>query len=229
MTSNKYHHGDLKNALIQAGVEILANEGVGGLSLRKVAKKAGVSHSAPYAHFSDKQALLAAISTEGHVRINKKISIIVEHFLDDPLRQLVEAAWTYLDFGLDDPDLFRITFSGVVEREQDYPALVEMTRKNFQLIRSIVAQCQSIGVFGSGDEDMLALSVWGTVHGLVSLIQQGQVSRAVLNRYTPRQLILFTLDRITQVRIDPQAFPLSPGVQVKSHQAMTKSDHTRTK
>ena len=53
MTTKKYHHGDLKNALIQAGVEILSKEGIGGLSLRKVALEAGVSHAAPYAHFAD--------------------------------------------------------------------------------------------------------------------------------------------------------------------------------
>jgi AcrR family transcriptional regulator len=62
MTETTYHHGDLKNALIQAGMEILAEEGLGSLSLRKVAKQAGVSHAAPYAHFNDKQALIAAIS-----------------------------------------------------------------------------------------------------------------------------------------------------------------------
>ena len=65
MAKKQYHHGDLKNALIHAGIAILAKEGVGGLSLRKVAARAGVSHAAPYAHFADKQALIAAISTEG--------------------------------------------------------------------------------------------------------------------------------------------------------------------
>ena len=56
-----YHHGDLKNALIKAGADILSKEGVSALSLRKVAHKAGVSHAAPYAHFADKQALIAAM------------------------------------------------------------------------------------------------------------------------------------------------------------------------
>ena len=65
MRRKTYHHGDLKNALIKAGVEILSQEGVEGLSLRKVAQRAGVSHNAPYSHFPDKQSLIAAISTEG--------------------------------------------------------------------------------------------------------------------------------------------------------------------
>ena len=202
MENKTYHHGDLKNALIKAGVEILASEGLDGLSLRKVAKQAGVSHSAPYAHFADKQALIAAIATQGHIQIYEQISKIVEKYPDDPLKQLVETACAYLDFGLDEPDLFQITFSGVVEGEGDYPALVEMTGKNFEAVRQISGRCQAAGIFSPGPDDLLALSVWGAVHGLISLLQHGQVSSAVLARCTPRQLLLHSLDQMTQVPLD---------------------------
>lgn len=206
MESNSYHHGDLKNALIKAGVEILTKEGLDGLSLRKVAKKAGVSHSAPYAHFPDKQALIAAIATEGHNQIFAKINSILDQYPDAPLKQLVKTACAYLDFGMEEPDLFRITFSGVVEHERDYPALVEMTGKNFALIMGIVLRCKEVGIFGPEPEDLLAQGLWGSVHGMISLIQQRQVSSSVLNKYTPRELIYFTLHRMTQVEIDPQDF-----------------------
>ena len=201
MTETSYHHGDLKNALIQAGVEILAEEGLRSLTLRKVAKQAGVSHAAPYSHFKDKQALIAAISTEGHLQIHKKISLILENLPDDPQRQLIETAYAYLDFGLDEADLFRITFSGVVERERDYPALVEAAHKNFDMIRQIAAACRDAGIFSDAPDELLAQSLWAAVHGLISLLQQGQVSSAVLDRYSPRQLLLFTLDQITKVDI----------------------------
>jgi AcrR family transcriptional regulator len=204
MVSNSYHHGDLKNALIKVGVELLTKEGISGLSLRKVAKKAGVSHSAPYAHFSDKQALIAAISTEGHTQIYEKIIAIIEKYPDDPLRQLVETACAYLNFGMDEPDLFRITFSGVVEQEKDYPALVEITQKNFSLIKDIVIRCREIGIFKQEPDDLLAQGLWSAIHGVVSLVQQGQVSSSVLNQYTPRDLIFFTLNQMTQIEIDPQ-------------------------
>src|SRR5512136_2974044 len=133
MPRTNYHHGDLKNALIEAGIEILSKEGVNGLSLRKVARKAGVSHAAPYAHFADKQALIAAISTEGYRRLNERIGAARQQYLGDPLRQLVEGAWAYVEFALNDPAHFRITLSGVVEKGKDYPALMEMAGKSFAL------------------------------------------------------------------------------------------------
>src|SRR5512137_1178135 len=100
MKRKSYHHGDLKNALIKAGIEILSKEGVGALSLRKVAQKAGVSHAAPYAHFADKQALIAAISTEGYKKLYDQIAQVAEQYRSDPLRRLVEVCWAYVQFAL---------------------------------------------------------------------------------------------------------------------------------
>ena len=209
MTRKNYHHGDLKNALIQAGIDILAKEGVGGLSLRKAARKAGVSHAAPYAHFADKQALIAAISTEGHKVIYEKILEVLEKHPDDPLRQLVEIAWAYVEFGIQQPDHFRITFSGAVEKERDYPALVEMTVKNFALVRQLVARCQAAGILEAGDPDLVAVGVWGLVHGFVSLIQEGQVSHTVLSQHSLREMLLLTLSQISRVKIEVGEFSRS--------------------
>ncbi len=131
MPRKTYHHGDLKNALIKAGVDILAKEGVAGLSLRKVAQKAGVSHTAPYAHFTDKQALIAAISTEGFRMLYEQLTAVRMKYQDDPRRQLVEAAWAYVQFAQNEPAHFRVAFSSAVEHEKDYPALLEMIRKSY--------------------------------------------------------------------------------------------------
>ena len=88
MPPKKYHHGDLKNALIKAGIEILSKEGIGELSLRKVAQHAGVSHSAPYSHFPDKQSLIAAISTEGLHQLYAELDTAISAFSKNPSRQL---------------------------------------------------------------------------------------------------------------------------------------------
>jgi AcrR family transcriptional regulator len=203
MPKKKYHHGDLKNALIKAGVDILGKDGVAGLSLRKVAQKAGVSHAAPYAHFADKQALIAAISTEGYQKLFDQLVAVREKYQDDPRRQLVEAAWAYVQFAQTDPAHFRVTFSSAVEHEKDYPALVEMTGKTFGEVVGIVEACQASGLLRSGPVDMLAVSVWSIVHGFASLLIEGQISHTVLDRMTVRELLISTLNQITLVPLIP--------------------------
>lgn len=199
MSEKSYHHGDLKNALIEAGIEILAEKGVGGLSLREAARKAGVSHAAPYAHFADKQALLAAIATDGHQKLYTRIAGVLEQYAGDPLRQLVEMAWSYTAFGLEEADHFRIMFAGVVEKERDYPALVEMTARNFGLVRQLVERCQAAGILAPGDPDLATVGVWGLVHGFVSLLLEGQISHSVTDRFSPRVLLVAALGQIVRV------------------------------
>ena len=192
-----YHHGDLKNALIKAGVEILAKEGVSGLSLRKVASKAGVSHAAPYSHFADKQALIAAISTEGFRQLYERVSAVAEEHKAKPSRQLIEAAWTYVQFALDDRDRFKVMFSGVLEKEKEYPEFVAESQRNFQLVKMIVEANQAAGVLSSGPSDLAALSAWGIVHGFILLLLEGQISHTILERASLRELVEFQLKQIT--------------------------------
>ena len=201
-----YHHGDLKNALIKAGADILSREGVSALSLRKVAQKAGVSHAAPYAHFTDKQALIAAISTEGYKKLYEKIAQVAEQYRSDPLRRLVEASWAYVQFALDEPDHFKVTLSGMIEQEQDYPAFVETARQTFSLVVEIVTQCQQAGILRTGDSVLTAVSVWALIHGFVTLLLENQVSHTVLDRYSVRGMFIFTLNQITLVELDAITF-----------------------
>jgi AcrR family transcriptional regulator len=191
-----YHHGDLKNALITAGVEILAKDGVSGLSLRKVASRAGVSHTAPYSHFADKQALIAAISTEGFRQLYERVSAVVEEYKTTPSRQLIEVAWAYVQFALDDRDRFKVMFSGVLEKEKEYPEFVAESQRNFQLVKMTVEANQAAGVLRSGPSDLAALSAWGIIHGFVMLLLEGQIPHAVLEQKSLRELVEFQLGQI---------------------------------
>ena len=206
MSEKTYHHGDLKNALIQAGIKILAEEGIEGFSLRKVAREAGVTHSAPYAHFADKQAMIAAISTDGYRKVYERINAVMDQFPDDPLRQFIETAWVYVSFGFDEPDHFKITFSGSVEREREYPALVEMTGKTFDALRQLIIRCQQAGLIDKGEPDLAAVTMWGFAHGFVYLIQESMVSHTVTNRYSKREMFILSLNHLLKKPLthDPQ-------------------------
>ena len=84
---SSYHHGDLKKALIDSGVEILSEKGIKNLSLREAARRAGVSHTAPYRHFEDKDALLAAIAEEGFLRLIQKLEAGIAKYPNNPLQR----------------------------------------------------------------------------------------------------------------------------------------------
>jgi AcrR family transcriptional regulator len=210
MPDQKYHHGDLKNALIQAGVEILSQEGTAGLSLRKVALRAGVSHSAPYSHFPDKQSLIAAISTEGFKQLYAELDASISSYPNDPKRQLQEGAWAYAQFAMNHSDTFKIMFSGVLEKEKQYPAFVEISHKTFELVVDVVRACQGAGVLRSVRSippEMTAVAVWGQIHGIISLMLEGQISRTLLDRFEIRDIVLFAIDQILITPTVPKSPP----------------------
>lgn len=201
MVEKSYHHGDLKNALIQAGIELLAREGVHAFSLRKVAARAGVSHTAPYSHFADKQALIAAISTEGYRKVQARVGAVLAEYGQDALQLLARTAWAYAQFALQEPDHFKITFSGVVEKEKAYPTLVQAAAETFGLLTQVVSRCQADGVLRPGPLDLTAVALWGAIHGLVTLTLEGQVSHTITESCTRQQMLIYALAEMTLVPI----------------------------
>lgn len=196
MPQKSYHHGDLKNALIKAGVEILSQEGIEGLSLRKVAQRAGVSHSAPYSHFPDKQSLIAAISTEGFNQLYNELDAAISAHPKNAKQQLQESALAYVQFALNHTDTFKIMFSGVLEKEKEYPAFVEISYKTFQRVVDVVKACQDAGLLRSASAEMMAVAVWGQVHGIISLALEGQISHSVLDYHKIEDVVSFAIEQM---------------------------------
>jgi len=174
MKKTAYHHGNLKETLISASLEILSEKGIGGLSLRNVAKRIGVSHTAPYNHFSDKQALLAAISTAGHEQLYRLLLDTFEESKAPPKNTIPEIAWAYLQFALNNPSQFKLMFSGALEEERNHPAFEEVTRKTIALFEEIIVFCQNKGQLPGGSVDGLAIKLWSTVHGFTTLMLENQ-------------------------------------------------------
>jgi AcrR family transcriptional regulator len=216
MPTRSYHHGDLKNALIDAGVKILKREGLAGLGLRNVAKEAGVSHSALYAHFVDKQALIAAISTEGLKQLFSAIEKSLAAHREDPATLLVEISQDYLRFALDEPDRFKLMYSSVMDKERDFPDFVDYTHRTFEKYVEVIALCQGAGVLRPGPAELCALSLWAAVHGMVMLALENQVPHALLDGYKLGEILLFSLNQFALVPLEagkPASAPRKGGVK----------------
>lgn len=194
MTTN-YHHGDLKNALIRAGIEILSKEGLQALSLRNVAKKAGVSHAAPYAHFADKQALIAAIAAEGYKKLYQQL-VMAQNSKNDAFDRLLAVARAYIQFAIDEPDHFKITFSGIVEVEQNYPEYVDQSKQCFALLVAVVAECQAESILKSDNIQFTAISIWATLHGFVQLYLGKQLPGMLLQQDSIQEIFSQHLEQL---------------------------------
>jgi AcrR family transcriptional regulator len=176
-------------ALITAGLEILSEKGIEGLSLRKVARWVGVSHAAPYNHFSDKQALLAAISTEGHKQLYQTMRQVFDAIKPSSDIILLEVAWAYLEFALEDPGRFKLMFSGALDEESNHPAFVEIATKNIALLEEIVLFCQETGRLPEEALEIAAVKLWSSVHGFTSLVLEDQFPSDYMQAHHLRGLL----------------------------------------
>ena len=171
-----YHHGDLREALVQSAIALIAEAGPAGLSLRKVAIQAGVSHAAPYHHFKDKEALLAAVCEHGFVKLTAAMATATH---DDPFERVHRMGQAYMRFALSEPDLYRFMFSTAVPDKNLHPELMQCAHGTFQLLVDAIADCVATGEARPGHPVMLATQVWSMTHGLASLMSDDMVDKPV--------------------------------------------------
>lgn len=168
-----YHHGDLRNALLAAAREILDEAGVSGLSLRAVARRAGVSQTAPYRHFKDKAALIAAIATDGFLVLKDALEAASDEGQEgEGLHSLGRA---YVNFARKNTGLYRLMFGpeiGQVDRDDAY---WQASRGTYDLLAGGLPPDRG---GEAGDRRAKALAAWSLVHGLAMLILDGQVDLA---------------------------------------------------
>lgn len=164
--STTYHHGDLPGALVGAAVEILDEEGGSNdLSLRAVARRAGVSTAAPYRHFPDRNALISAVAAVGY----RELAAVLAEASPAPSTpdDLADIAVAYVDFALHRTGLFRAMFAEPCGTEPDRVEAVEAITA---YLRQLVAQ-----TLPSADTDATATAVWALVHGLAFLHLDGKL------------------------------------------------------
>ena len=176
-----YHHGNLREALLEAAQEALAESGPGALSLRDVARRAGVSPGAPYRHFADREALLAAVATDGFHAFDEALAAAGRD-APDPLERLRRLGVAYVHFATTHPEHFRVMFGDSIPDHAKHPELDEAARAAATHLRSAVADSIGAGLLRSDRPELPALVSWALVHGLASLALDGQGREIGLTR-----------------------------------------------
>jgi AcrR family transcriptional regulator len=161
-----YHHGDLRASILHAAGELLENEGLDAVTLREVARRAGVSHNAPSRHFPEREALLAALAGEGFVKLGEAQRLAAEK---SGARGLGEA---YVRFALGHPHRFRLMFGGRIA-VTSHPVLKEAALRTFNAVAEVLAA----SVPGPGARDA-AVAAWSLVHGLAMLLLDDRIASA---------------------------------------------------
>jgi AcrR family transcriptional regulator len=180
-----YHHGDLRNAIIDMALATIEKDGVNSLSLRDIARQIGVGHNAPYRHFATKTELLEALAAYGFRQIRDSNERAERKHRDAPERQLFEAGMQYLNLALKHPELFKLMFGGLISLHECSDALrMEKDAAILSLV-NIIQSGQQASVFASEDVMKLTMAALVMIHGLSVMAISGMLQDKAA---TPRQI-----------------------------------------
>jgi AcrR family transcriptional regulator len=169
-----YHHGALRETLLDATLQLIEADGIGSVSLRRVAREAGVSPGAPYYHFADRAELLAALSARGYQLLADELAA-ARAGIGPPLRALAGLLRGYVTFARREPGYFRLMFRPELSGAGQYPALKAAEHAAQEQLEAAVASCVDAGIIEANQAGTLAVAAWSLAHGLASLWLDGQL------------------------------------------------------
>ena len=175
-TRGRYHHGNLRRALLDAALHILESKGLSALTLRAAARAAGVSEAAPYRHFPDKEALLAAVAEEGFRALSAAMRDARGKAGDDLASRFRATGMTYVRFAVEQPGRFRLMFGREVAARGTHGPLRQAAEETFGMLVAGIEEGQRAGLIRGGDPLELSMAAWSMVHGLSALLLDGQLS-----------------------------------------------------
>jgi AcrR family transcriptional regulator len=170
MQVREYHHGDLRNALVQAGLSLLERDGPAAVGLRSVAREVGVSQAAPYAHFEGKRALMSAIAAVGFARLRDLIAPLAS----DPACRLSDLGVAYIHFATTNPGLYSLMFGSSEHIDAGTEDLSRASREALELLAKKTARKGSAAILDPGP-----IAAWSLVHGFATLLMNEKVPRSV--------------------------------------------------
>lgn len=166
---NSYHHGDLRQSLIDAAIALISEDGISDLSLRRVARRVGVSHNAPYRHFEDKEALLAAVAEQGFQSLTVAMETAKQDIPVGTSQCLEAIGLAYVNFAVAQPFHYRLMFGDYRGSSSNDSALTAAAHQSFMVLVDTIRAGQSAGSFRAADPINMARVAWSMVHGQAML------------------------------------------------------------
>jgi AcrR family transcriptional regulator len=183
-----YHHGNLREALIEAALDLIAEKGPAGFTIAEAARLAGVSPAAPYRHFRDAEALLAEVALRGFERFAAVLATAWNNGLPDPMRAFEAIGRAYLAFARDEPAYYAAMFEARIAFDA-YPALLTAGDRAFTILREAAERLTATLPRDRRPPSlMMALHVWALSHGIASLFVRADPSRRKLPM-SPEELL----------------------------------------
>ncbi len=169
---SRYHHGDLRRALIDEAVRTIGRSGASALTLREAGRRLGVSRSALYRHFSDKAALLAAVAGDGFLRFTRDLQQAWDEGGPN-LEGFNRMGVAYVDFALEHPSHYRVMFGEFREMCAKDPELEGVAKASFDVLLNAIVVLQRDGSLRTDDPTMMGYYIWATDHGIATLAING--------------------------------------------------------
>ncbi len=177
--TNAYHHGDLRAALLAEAAVMIAEAGAASVTMRAIGQRLGVSRSAPYRHFEDKSALLVAVAAAGFDRLRGRLESMEAGVPRTGVTGLRRLGEEYVRFALENPAHYRLMYGKEALTREDIPELREAANALFEALVSVMRAYQRSGTIKRQDPRAQAYVAWGAVHGLASLVIEGQIMATV--------------------------------------------------
>jgi AcrR family transcriptional regulator len=176
MTDRPYHHGRLRATLLAEAERTLRERGADALSLRDLARQAGVSHAAPGRHFADRKALLDALAEAGFERLGEEVRAAIDGAGDDFRARLRAASTAYVRFAVRDAALLNLMFTA--KNAGQAPGLPDASGRLFTAVGDLITQGQQAGALPPGDPERLRLLLAAVMQGIASLVVSGRAQPA---------------------------------------------------
>ena len=170
-----YHHGDLREALLTEAAAMIAEDGATSVTMRAMGKRLGVSRAAPYRHFEDKTALLVAVAATGFGRLSARLQATGASGPTSSVKRLLRIGEEYVRFALENPAHYRLMYGREALSREDRPELREAAKALLEQFVGAIRAQQRSGTIKRQDPRAQAYVAWSAVHGLSSLLIEGQI------------------------------------------------------